>query len=128
MRTIECVMDSHSKANRGRSQSFKPRFPEVWNPTPSCVKAGFRDRLYEGNNHTAEASTPTTMHSVGGTLFHPPRFALLFLFAEPANSWMVGITGHLCPISGCAQFAHFCEDLGEAVGESVEARARSALW
>jgi hypothetical protein len=42
MRTIECVMDSNSKANRGRSQPFNPllRFPEVWNPTLSCVRAG----------------------------------------------------------------------------------------
>src|ERR1700758_1044967 len=128
MRTIECVMDSHSKANRGRSQSFKPRFPEVWNPTPSCVKAGVPRPALRRKQSYRRSLHPTTMHSVGGTLFHPPRFALLFLFAEPANSWMVGITGHLCPISGCAQFAHFCEDLGEAVGESVEARARSALW
>jgi hypothetical protein len=30
--------------------------------------------------------------------------------------------------SGCSEFAHLAEDLGEAVGEPVEARAGSALW
>ena len=32
------------------------------------------------------------------------------------------------PFSGRAQFACFCEDLGESVGEPVEARARTAFW
>src|SRR5712664_3442270 len=93
MRTIECVMDSNSNANRGRSQSFNPllRFAEVWNPTLSCVRAGFRNRLYEGNDHTAEASTPRQCRALAGRcVLHPPRFALLFLSAEPANSWIVG--------------------------------------
>src|SRR5882672_7944178 len=73
MRTIECVMDSNSNANRGRSQSFNRllRFPEVWNPTLSCVRAGFRNRLYEGNDHTAEASTPRQCRALGGTLRTP---------------------------------------------------------
>src|SRR6266851_3867657 len=42
MRPIECVMDSNSKANRGRPQSFNPllRFPEVWNPTLHALELG----------------------------------------------------------------------------------------
>src|SRR5882762_3695230 len=70
MRTIESVMDSNSKANRGRSQSFNPllRFPEVWNPTLSCVRAGFRNQLYEGNDHTAEAPTHDNAERTGQLL------------------------------------------------------------
>jgi hypothetical protein len=67
------------------------RFPEVWNPTLSRVRAGFRNRLYEGSDHTAEASTPRQCRALAGRcVVHPPHFALLFLSAEPANSRIVG--------------------------------------
>src|SRR6266436_7096144 len=60
-------------------------------PDPSCVRAGFRNRLYEGNDHTAETSTPRQCRALAGhCVLHPPHFAMLFLSAEPANSWIVG--------------------------------------
>jgi hypothetical protein len=34
---------------------------------------------------------------------------------------------NLCPLFGCAKFAHDCEDLGETVGKSVKTAARSAI-
>ena len=59
-------------------------------PDPSCVRAGFRNRLYEGNDHTAETSTPRQCRALAGRcVLHPPHFAMLFLSAEPANSWIV---------------------------------------
>jgi hypothetical protein len=54
------------ESEQGLSRSFNPllRFPEVWNPTLSCIRAASGNRLYEGND-----------------VLHPPRFALLFLAA-----------------------------------------------
>ena len=42
MRTIECVMDSNSEANRDATQSFNflLRFPEVWNATLHALELG----------------------------------------------------------------------------------------
>src|SRR6266849_10136288 len=74
-------------------------------PDPSCVRAGFRNRLYEGNDHTAETSTPRQCRALAGRwVLHPPHFALLFLSAEPANSWMSanrklsGLDGGFSPV------------------------------
>ena len=39
----------------------------------------------------------------------------------------IGLTGHLCPFSGCGELARFPEDFGEAVGEAVEATARMSI-
>src|SRR6266852_7281040 len=45
-------------------------------PDPSCVRAGFRNRLYEGNDHTAEASTPRQCRALAGRRVpRPPHFA-----------------------------------------------------
>src|SRR5882672_3082944 len=64
-------------------------------PDPSCVRAGFRNRLYEGNDHTAETSTPRQCRALAGRcVLHPPHFAMLFLSAEPANSWIVGLSAN----------------------------------
>src|SRR5229473_4875036 len=49
MRAIECVMDSNSNANREATQSFNPfPVPGGLEGDPSCVRAGFRNRLYKG--------------------------------------------------------------------------------
>jgi hypothetical protein len=52
---------------------------------------------------------------------------------ESLHHWdysrMMGLTGQSLPsVRLCVQFAGFCEDVGETVGEAIEARARSALW
>src|SRR6266852_7013020 len=86
MRPIECVMDSNSKANRGRPQSFNPllRFPEVWNPTLDALELG------SATGFTKETIIPQCRALAGRWVLHPPHFALLFLSAEPVNSWIVG--------------------------------------
>ena len=97
MGAIECVMDSNSKANREATQSCNPllRFPEVWNATLHASElgsaTGFRNRLYEGSDHTAEASTRRQSGALAGRcVLHPPHSTLLLPAAEPANSWNVG--------------------------------------
>src|ERR1700675_2318694 len=58
---------------------------------PSCVRARFRNRLYEGSDHTAEASTRRQSGALAGRcVLHPPHSTLLLPSAEPANSWIVG--------------------------------------
>jgi hypothetical protein len=58
---------------------------------PSCVRAGFRNRLYEGTDHTAEASTRRQSGALaalaGRCVLHPPHSKLLLPSAEPADSW-----------------------------------------
>src|SRR5713101_2124061 len=72
-------------------------------PDPSCVRAGFRNRLYEGNDHTAETSTPRQCRALAGRcVLHPPHFAMLFLSAEPANSWIVGNPSLTRSWKGCS--------------------------
>jgi hypothetical protein len=92
MGAIECVMDSNSKANSEATQSFNPllRFPGGLERDPSCVRVGFRNRLYEGSDHTAEASTRRQSGALAGRcVLHPPHSTLLLPSGEPANSWIV---------------------------------------
>ena len=35
---------------------------------------------------------------------------------------------NLCPLFVCAEFACYCEDLGETVGDALKTAARSAIW
>src|SRR5215813_10536523 len=35
---------------------------------------------------------------------------------------------NLCPLFVCAEFACYCEDLGETVGDAFKTAARSAVW
>ena len=59
-------------------------------PDPSCVRTRFRNRLDEGNDHTAEASTRRQSRALAGRrVLHPPHSTLLLLSGEPANSWIV---------------------------------------
>src|ERR1700674_5173480 len=52
---------------------------------PSCFRVGFRNRLYEGSDHTAEASTRRQSGALAGRcVLHPPHSTLLLLSAEPA--------------------------------------------
>jgi hypothetical protein len=70
-------------------------------PDPSCVRAGFRNRLYEGNDNTAEASVRRQSGAFGGTLRTPSAtLHALLLSAEPANSWMVGYPEINCGAPG----------------------------
>jgi hypothetical protein len=97
MRAIECVVDSNSKANREATPSCNPllRFPEVWNATLHASElgsaTGFRNGLYEGSDHTSEASTRRQSGALAGRcVLHPPHSTLLLFSAEPANSWNIG--------------------------------------
>src|SRR6266849_686634 len=46
------------ESEQGATQSFNPfSGSRRFGTRPSCVRAGFRNRLYEGNDNTAEAST-----------------------------------------------------------------------
>src|SRR5216684_2708282 len=84
-------------------------------PDPSCVRAGFRNRLYEGNDHTAETSTPRQCRALAGRcVLHPSHFAMLFLSAEPANSWIVG-KQEVGPTGNAAR----CPPTGDSVALSV---------
>jgi hypothetical protein len=38
------------------------------------------------------------------------------------------LPANLCPFSGRRELARFSEDFGEAVGETVKAKARSTVW
>ena len=38
------------------------------------------------------------------------------------------LPANLCPFSGRLERASFSEDFGEAVGETVEAKARRTVW
>src|SRR6266446_2683969 len=88
-------MDSNSKANRRRPSPSTPSpVPGGLEPDPSCVRTRFRNRLDEGNDHTAEASTRRQSRALAGCrVLHPPHATLLLLSGEPANSWIAGITG-----------------------------------
>ena len=100
MRPIECVLDSNSKGNRGPPPSFNPllRFPEVWNPTLDALELG------SATGFTKETIIPQCRALAGRWVLHPPHFALLFLSAEPANSWMSanrklsGLDGGFSPV------------------------------
>ena len=60
---------------------------------PSGTRAGFRNRLYEGSDHTAEASTRRQSGALAGRcVLHPPHSTLLLPSAEPADSWIIGNT------------------------------------
>jgi len=57
-------------------------------PDPSCVRAGFRNRLYEGNDNTAEASSRRQSGALAGRrALLPPHSTRS---SSPPNSWMVG--------------------------------------
>src|ERR1700676_5246948 len=92
MRPIECVMDSNSKANRGRPSPSTPSpVPGGLEPDLSCVRTRFRNRLYERNDHTAEASIRRQSGALARRrVLHPPHSMLLLLSGEPVNSWIVG--------------------------------------
>src|ERR1700730_11845501 len=76
----------------GRPSPLTPSpVPGGLEPDPLCVRTGFRNRLYEGNDHTAEASTRRQSGtSAGRCVLHPPHSTLLLLCGEQANSWIVG--------------------------------------
>jgi hypothetical protein len=84
-------------------------------PDPSCVRAGFRNRLYEGNDNTAEASIRRQSGAFGGTLCTPSAtLHALLLSAEPANSWMVSNPEVMPPIFRKIQAAAVGRTVGNA--------------
>jgi hypothetical protein len=53
---------------------------------------------------------------------------MAFRLEPPGGNFrIVGLTGHLCPFSGCRELARFAQDFGKAVGEAVEATARRSI-
>ena len=47
---------------------------------------------------------------------------------ERLNSGLPTLPANLCPLSGSGEFARFADNLGEPVGEAVEASAGWAMW
>ncbi len=60
-----------------------------------------------------------------------PGFGRVTEFLRPhfrITSGLLTLPANLCPFSGRRELARFSEDFGEAVGETVEAKARSTVW
>ena len=49
-------------------------------------------------------------------------------FRNPVREGLPTLPANLCPFSGRRELARFSEDFGEAVGETVKAKARSTVW
>src|SRR6266849_3744970 len=71
MRPIECVMDSNSKANRGRPSPSTPSpVPGGLEPDPHALELGSATGFTKGTI-IPQKPPPTTIWSVGGTLRTP---------------------------------------------------------
>ena len=67
------------------------------------------------------------------SLFYANLYGRLRRLPRPSatsaiTSELATLPANRCPFSWCGELAPFTEDFGEAVGESVEATARSSVW
>jgi hypothetical protein len=78
------------EAQDSKSQSSKPEVLSRRDADAAAVDLLQQSHLYEGSDHTAEASTRRQSGALAGRcVLHPPHSTLLLPSAEPANSWII---------------------------------------
>src|SRR5580692_9096055 len=117
------------------------RLAEAWLAQRILLLAYLICKRPFGSRHNFGALQNHLGHRVGKSQrwFVSQRWFALTLFGDhsrvtgltrtlPIREGLPTLAANLCPLSGGAEFARFADNLGEPVGQAVEASAGVAMW